>query len=170
MLACGIRVFHIEQLAGDVVLGDGDVVHLGCCTNSHLINEAINFMPVHWLATGLPRLLQWSAWLGNTYIPLRSAARDDVRKVAYDEVVLHNLRMQVPCAWTIQFLHDLTATLRRDRQLLSTARTEPHFAGSSIDYGDLSASTLDLAASQCEMVAALLRREDVQRWYNEQLS
>jgi hypothetical protein len=60
MMACGIRVLHIEQPTGDVVLGDGDVVHLGCCTDSHAINAAINFMPVTWIVTGLPRLLQWT--------------------------------------------------------------------------------------------------------------
>ena len=59
----GIEVFQLNQKEGDVVILDGDIVHLGVCSEDCSINEAINFLPVSWLVSGLPRLAEWVRWL-----------------------------------------------------------------------------------------------------------
>ena len=71
----GVRLTQVVQPAQDVVVGDGDLVHCGVATppppadvggpasssrasSSRGVNEAINFLPLQWLTTGLPRFAE----------------------------------------------------------------------------------------------------------------
>ena len=72
----GVRLSKVEQVRGTVVIGDGDLVHFGTATASdqpHSVNEAINFIPVQWLTTGLPRLVTWMRWLRDTWLPMQQS-------------------------------------------------------------------------------------------------
>ena len=78
----GVRVSEIKQVAGTVVMGDGNVVHFGTTTVApheqsigRNVNEAVNVLPVQWLTTGLPRLLAWMRWMQQVWMPMQSTRR-----------------------------------------------------------------------------------------------
>ena len=170
MMACGLRVFHIEQRAGDVVVGEGEVVHLGMCTDSHSENEAINYIPVSWIKTGLPRLLEWVQWLCNTYIRLHITTEVGVSDVpGAFEVVFHPLVCQlvsvhVPRVWTLEFLRQLGISLRHHLQPVK-GRAKGTAAGKGVDYSELAPAVMQKAAAQCEAIRELLLRKEVQAWH-----
>ena len=71
LAAAGVRLTRVDQPVGTIVVGDGDLVHFGVTatppsdgrTARRSVNEAVNFLPLQWLTTGLPRLLEWMRWL-----------------------------------------------------------------------------------------------------------
>ena len=78
LVAAGIHLTKVVQRPGQVVLGRGDCVHFGLTTvpadrelhkNARSVNEAVNFMPVEWLQSGLPQLVEWLAWLDACWLP-----------------------------------------------------------------------------------------------------
>ena len=78
LLAAGVPLTRIEQVAGTVVVGDGDLIHFGTTavdaqhpSKSRSVNEAVNFLPVRWLTTGLPRLVRWLEWLQRAWLPIQ---------------------------------------------------------------------------------------------------
>ena len=86
LVACGIHVTLVRQDAGTILVGDGDVVHFGITTrpppsfNQPLksaisVNEAVNFMPLEWLWTGLPAVLDWLRWFRDTWLPIHNDDR-----------------------------------------------------------------------------------------------
>ena len=99
LLAYGILVSTIEQTSDGVVIGDGDVVHFGhvtkppealqpplpasatCPSTERSVNEAVNFMPLDWLQTGLPSMRAWLLKLKSYWIP----AQDTVRALRGDD-------------------------------------------------------------------------------------
>ena len=113
----GIRVTQVEQSAGTAVVGDGDLIHFGVVTPSptppHSINEAINFLPIQWLSTGLPRLLQWLRWLRDAWIPTQQAnALEGEQKQQLREALQHhrtNYLVALHCSppWCRGFLQRL---------------------------------------------------------------
>ena len=87
LLATGVPLTKIEQVAGTVVVGDGDLIHFGTTTvdaqnpsRSHSVNEAINFLPVRWLTTGLPRLVRWLMWLKRAWLPIQRVRVEEVQE------------------------------------------------------------------------------------------
>ena len=93
LIAAGVPLTYVHQTAGTVVDGDGDLVHFGMSgsggssssgsaastaasttagsTTVCSVNEAVNFLPVQWLTTGLPRLVKRMRWLQTVWIPLQ---------------------------------------------------------------------------------------------------
>jgi hypothetical protein len=55
----GFQVNRLEQRAGDVVFGLGNVFHWGETLEHVAVNEAINYTPIWWLEHGLPELIEW---------------------------------------------------------------------------------------------------------------
>lgn len=78
-----IHVTQVKQGSGELLMAQGDVVHFGVATEpppnlqgGTLIrsrNVAINFLPVRWLTTGLPRLVEWMHWLRDSCLPVQSS-------------------------------------------------------------------------------------------------
>ena len=89
LVAAGIRVSVVPQGSDCIVMGQGDVVHFGHVTEPpadlqppppalstvRSVNEAVNFMPVGWLVTGLPLLVDWMHWLQQVWIPLQATGQ-----------------------------------------------------------------------------------------------
>ena len=86
LVACGIQVTLVRQDAGTILVGDGDVVHFGITTvppasfkqpleSAISVNEAVNFMPLEWLWTGLPAVLDWLRWFRDSWLPIHHPDR-----------------------------------------------------------------------------------------------
>ena len=84
------------QQSGGLVLGAGDVVHFGVATvpagylkkqTAYSVNEAVKFMPVEWLTTGLPLLVDWISWLQRVWLPVQRGALTGVGKVSLREAL-----------------------------------------------------------------------------------
>ena len=84
LVAAGIRVTKVVQVAGTVVVGLGDAVHFGMCSvpadhvrqrrsaeTGRSVNEAVNFIPVQWLGDGLLRYAEWMQWLQRSWITVQ---------------------------------------------------------------------------------------------------
>jgi len=88
LVAAGIRVTELTQEKGRIVIGAGDVVHFGMATvppgylrqtgvTGRSVNEAVNFMPIDWLTSGLPLLVDWMQWLKYAWLPMQRDGSDD---------------------------------------------------------------------------------------------
>jgi hypothetical protein len=118
----GIEVFQLNQKAGDVVMLDGDIVHLGVCSEDHSINEAINFIPVSWLVNGLPLLKDWMEWLEGfmedekELKDLFGVDWDQVKLVVFSETVKHHVGKHCPRTFTVEFLSRVKRSIQYGQQ------------------------------------------------------
>ena len=89
LVAAGVNLTRVVQTSGRVVVLDGDILHFGMTTvpprslqqlqqqrqqdvsSSLSINEAVNFLPVRWLVTGMPQLVPWLDWLRDAWLPMQ---------------------------------------------------------------------------------------------------
>ena len=118
LAAAGIRLTEIAQAAGQLVVGRGDVIHFGMATmrpdlpasRAHSVNEAVNFMPVERLTTGLPRLAEWMQCLNSAWLPMQAGCGlrgKGKRKLAAAMRHWYTNRLvglHAPAHWTYAFL------------------------------------------------------------------
>jgi hypothetical protein len=113
--AAGIEVFKIDQMPGEVVLLDGDIVHSGVCSDDFSINEAINFIPVRWLMDGLPRLDEWVQWMVDDYIGMDIAGGVEgvpqLNDIIFDVDVKARVAQHVPRGVTRLFLQTVKRSI-----------------------------------------------------------
>jgi hypothetical protein len=132
----GVRLIQVVQDDHTVVVGDGDVVHFGMVTHnaddrqdSRSVNEAINFVPLQWLTTGLPRLVAWLQWLRDFWIPtqhrtvMTGEAKGRLREAMRDTYTNHLIAHHCAPRWTHEFL-----TRLRDLLTAPTQPNDPHHA------------------------------------------
>jgi hypothetical protein len=167
-----VRLTEVRQEEGTVVVGDGDLVHFGVCTAdgsssaaASSTNEAVNFLPVQWLRTGLPRLLDWLRWLRDCWLPAqqpRALRRTGALRAAMRAERTNEL-LALHCAplWC-------HALLTRLQQLLLAAPT----TGGSADknrlrceiQATLKEDGVREAQRNVEAALALMEEQEVKRW------
>jgi JmjC domain, hydroxylase len=163
ILEAGIRVFQVVQQQGDVVIGDGEVVHLGICTQDLSINEAINYLPVSWLLFGLPRLLEWMRWMVDIYIALDITNETGISdmegatQLIFCKDMRERVSQHVPRRWTLSFLLSLRNALRTYHQQNKRAK--------GVDFSELTSGQVVRAIQQCDEIRGLLLQEHVRQWY-----
>lgn len=80
----GVQLTEVLQSERMVVMGDGDAVHFGTVANTPAssqpagaqqtrdsVNEAVNVLPLQWLTTGLPLLVDSLRWLRDNWLPMQ---------------------------------------------------------------------------------------------------
>jgi hypothetical protein len=121
LIAAGIRLTEITQTAGQLVIGRGDAVHSGmasvppdlAASRARSVNEAVNFMPIEWLTTGLPQLAEWMQWLKTAWLPMQTAGglggtgKGYLRAAVQHESTNRLVGLHVPAHWTYGFLRRL---------------------------------------------------------------
>jgi hypothetical protein len=122
--ANNIEVFQLNQTAGDAVMLDGDIVHLGVCCDDVSVNEAINFLPVSWLVRGLSHLNDWVQWM-ESYIRCDDIPRteyrhsaDDwekVRSIIFNKGVKGLVGKHCPRLFTIEFLRTVKRSIYAEK-------------------------------------------------------
>jgi hypothetical protein len=194
LVAAGIKVFQLDQKAGDVVMLDGDIVHLGVCSERESINEAINFIPVSWLVHGLPLLKDWIEWLKGFMMDeqvLKEGYGVDwaqVKGVVFNDKVKMLVGKHCPREFTETFLRNVKRSIGQQRPLVVTREEEkreddsssrkrkrPHHTAqaevqsepplSAIDYSELSDDELKKAISHIDKIVNFLNQQEVKDWY-----
>jgi hypothetical protein len=113
----GVRLSKVKQVASSVVVRDGDLVHFG--TGSHSINEAINFLPLQWLTTGLPRLVTWMQWLRDSWIPMQQPealpgqSKAKLRDAIQDARTNYLVALHCSPLWCLEFVGRLRTLLAK---------------------------------------------------------
>jgi len=105
LIADGIPVIRICQEQNQALIGSGTIVHWGKCAHFYSINEAINFIPVSWLTTGLPHVLEYMKFLV-MYIDWLNEYKNKYESCTtamWWESVLNMLRYTVPWIWKDTF-------------------------------------------------------------------
>jgi hypothetical protein len=195
LAAAGIEVFQLSQKAGDVVMLDGDIVHLGVCNEKWSINEAINFLPVTWLRSGLPLLSEWLKWLeGYIHADLKGAyhtQHPQLHQAIFNDRVKMLVGKHCPRKFTVLFLETVKESVRQEvsrrlsaegggeeqrdhgtsskrRKTQRSQRTSLSARAeqlSSIDYNELRDEQLLAAISHIDSVVIFLNRQEVISWY-----
>ena len=110
------------------------MVHFGMTTRcqseeAHSVNEAVNFIPLQWLTTGLPRFVSWLRWLRDIWLPVQCGSALKGRSMAALRAAVRHTRtnelIALHCAphWCYTFLTRLRALL-----VSTPAHNSPHIA------------------------------------------
>lgn len=159
LLKAGVRLSEVQQVGGTVVIGDGDLVHFGRCTlgeNANSTNEAVNFLPIQWLSTGLPRLLDWMRWLRDSWLPMqkhsamRCPSEQNLRAAMQNSRTNELLALHCAPLWTHVLLMRLQDLLELD------ARPAPGSSGAKTRQAVYAQLTDDGVAKAQENIAAVL--------------
>ena len=142
MVREGVPVQRVHQQANQVLLGHGSVVRWGVCGGAYSINEAINYVPVTWLAFGLPQLLEYTEWFLAYVQQHGQPMHQGLRDVVYNAEVRRLVSNHTPLMWTRMFLGELVADLRRKR--------------SRIDYSAVDGAVLAQSVASCQRILAIL--------------
>jgi hypothetical protein len=184
--AAGIEVFQLNQEAGEVVMLDGDIVHLGMCSKDKSINEAINFLPVGWLVHGLPLLDDWVEWLkGFIRVDTGGLYTDSTfERVIFNDRVRELVGKHCPRGLTTTFLRIVKKSIQQEmtrRQSLiegersrqskkkrkrSQLASESALLG-SIDYSELQDKHLTAAVSHIDNIVTRLNEGIIRKWYSQ---
>ena len=172
VVAARVRLTRVVQGAGNVVVGDGDLVHFGVVTpnterpkQSRSVNEAINFLPLRWLTTGLPRLVTWLRWLRDAWLPSQrpkamadgGAAR--LRTAMWDKQT--NVLVAQHCAsrWSSPFLRQLRTLMAKP-----TEEGDAHHATRMAIFALLTEAEVDDVRRDLKDALDVMRKPGVKGW------
>jgi hypothetical protein len=168
VVKAGVRLTEVRQEAGTVVIGDGDLVHFGVCTpatNANSTNEAVNFLPLQWLSTGLPHLLAWLRWLRDSWLPMqkrgamRGASRAKLRAAMRNARTNELLALHCAPLWCHEFLERLQALLETERSTRC-----PHAATRQAIEALLKDGGVNAAVRNIQAALEVMRSGDVKKW------
>jgi len=154
----GVQVDIVDQYAGQMVMGDGVVFHQGRSLTPSNVHEAINFIPITWLLTGLPELLatlkdfeQFPAAYEAIKQSKWSWITDQLKQESF--LFAHVL---VPMEWSFCFL----SLLQEDLEKYIKQRADAASPASRFDYSSLSEPQCKLALKQIEQCIDKLCNSD----------
>ena len=183
LVAAGIRVTEVTQLKGQVVLGRGDVVHFGVTTvppgylgqkpkSARSINEAVNFIPLHWLTTGLPLLTRWLHWLQRVWLPMQhpgsmaGKGKQHLREAIQHYYTNRLLGLHCPVHWCRAFLIRLRSHLC-DPLPVASAPIHPTRQAIDQHLGNDAQVRADIV-SNIDAALAVIHSNEAKRWLLEQ--
>jgi hypothetical protein len=112
LIAHGIQVLRVVQRENEVITARGTVFHWGVTAHHYAINEAINYVPINWLVSGLPQLLIYIQWLME-YVRYKPACMHSQLRSILNGRIEGLLAHNVPRVWALAFIH----YVREDLQL-----------------------------------------------------
>ena len=151
-------------------MGDGDLVHFGVCTArdaaAQSTNEAVNFLPIQWLTTGLPRLVAWMHWLRDCWLPmqkgdaLQGTAKEKLRAAVTNSRTNELVALHCAPLWCHEMLTRLHAVLSGRQTAAGADHTETRQAIEA----QLNADGVKQALRDIEAVLAVMDDGAVKRW------
>jgi hypothetical protein len=127
LITHGIQVIRIVQNENEIITAKGTIFHWGLTAHHYAINEAINYIPIHWLVSGLPQVIGFIQWLIQ-YLKIKEASAHTALLAILNERVEVMLTNNVPRIWTLAFIHYvredlLLAKSQYERETISSTVT-----------------------------------------------